>query len=1101
MFKRFASWFTAFFGALTLIVSPTFSTPTKPSQEKLKVPKAVGGGVEKSEAKAENTGLEAAREAFSKGTDFLHRNLDDQAFTELKTALQLFKQAGEKRSEAAVHDALGDLYVRAGRYKTALQEYQSALELFSARNDRISTNLLRAKSGELYFLLDKIKEADAMFAQMDSIGRGGAPSSDEQQVIDFINAERRAINLKPFILDGQLTQMARYHAENMARGGFLSHVDKSGLDEYGRAMAFGLRNYEGLGEIISSNGGYEDVVKATLEGWMNSERHRGNILNERLTHAGTGIVKSPDGQYFFTQVTIARNESDRSDCYENVYHYRAFISYAAGEFGQGRVAFTGARLDEAKKHFENVLSAAGADSPAGKLAEARRYRVAALTSLGDVALRNSDYAEALRLYTEAVGSAVKGGRPDLAWAAQRGVGRVYWVQSTRENDAAKAAELRRLSSEAYKTATDTIGRFLLGSLRFSEARKSFLSDTRVVFEEASRVLAEMALLAAPPNATSLNGISQTYAVAAFQIVEQGRAHAILDLLEDANAEVSQGIPPALLNERTAIRARQNKIAHFISGVAVGCDSTPHSVEALEAELDSLEQRYVALNNQLLALNPRYAALTNPQPVTFKAIQEALASRNGTTGGGFHNEAKQIKAVPRKIEHAFVESSYQIAPASFMRNLPDADRLSRPGAVNNVLDEKSVLLEYSLGEENSYLWAVTRSEIMLYRLPARSVIEAKALHLRAKILPANLGGATLNADGVQPRATRGLATVETPPTQTLSEIDAYLTAAHDLYKVIVDPAAAMIDDKRLVIVADGALHFIPFETLITKKKGASYRELPYFIKDHEIAYLPMASILAEIKPRVSEAKAPHRLLIMADPVFDATDPRVRQAAANLKQSGDATRSLKLLSAIEDLANSTFNEVRLTRLKGSRLEAEMIVKLTSSSSDTAATLLDLEASETNLSKRDLRAFDILHFATHGILNPERPQLTGLALSLVGDADNDGFLRVDEVFNLRLNSQLVMLSACETGLGELKRGEGVSGFTRGFMYAGASNIGVSLWSVSDEATAELMTNFYKRFLTKEGASVSAALRSAQLELIAGEKHSAPFYWAPFVLFGSQR
>ncbi|MDQ2938447.1 MAG: CHAT domain-containing protein, partial [Acidobacteriota bacterium] len=144
------------------------------------------------------------------------------------------------------------------------------------------------------------------------------------------------------------------------------------------------------------------------------------------------------------------------------------------------------------------------------------------------------------------------------------------------------------------------------------------------------------------------------------------------------------------------------------------------------------------------------------------------------------------------------------------------------------------------------------------------------------------------------------------------------------------------------------------------------------------------------------------------------------------------------------------------------------------------------------------------------------TGLVLSLIGNKMEDGFLRTDEVFNLRLGSPLVMLSACETGLGKEKRGEGVMGLTRAFMYAGAPTVGVSLWSVADKSTAELMTDFYKRLLKTSGpstgspsstsagslaGSASASMRDAQLAMIAGKKYSAPFYWAPFVLVGDWR
>ncbi|HEY0081947.1 MAG TPA: CHAT domain-containing protein, partial [Pyrinomonadaceae bacterium] len=133
-------------------------------------------------------------------------------------------------------------------------------------------------------------------------------------------------------------------------------------------------------------------------------------------------------------------------------------------------------------------------------------------------------------------------------------------------------------------------------------------------------------------------------------------------------------------------------------------------------------------------------------------------------------------------------------------------------------------------------------------------------------------------------------------------------------------------------------------------------------------------------------------------------------------------------------------------------------------------------------------------------ERPQFTGLAFSLVGQTGADGFLRVDEVFNLRLGSPLVMLSACETGLGRERRGEGVIGLTRAFMYAGAPTVGVSLWSVGDKSTALLMPEFYRRLLAgREGAP--AAMRASQLAMIAGKTYSAPFYWSPFVIVGDWR
>jgi CHAT domain-containing protein len=193
--------------------------------------------------------------------------------------------------------------------------------------------------------------------------------------------------------------------------------------------------------------------------------------------------------------------------------------------------------------------------------------------------------------------------------------------------------------------------------------------------------------------------------------------------------------------------------------------------------------------------------------------------------------------------------------------------------------------------------------------------------------------------------------------------------------------------------------------------------------------------------------------------------------------------------------------LARLNGTRTEAEQIAALTKQNGGTADIWLDLNANEASVQSRDLKGYRVVHIATHGLLNAERPQFTGLVLSLVGNKEGDGFLRTDEIFNLKLGAPLVMLSACETGLGKEKRGEGVIGLTRAFMYAGAPTVGVSLWSVSDNSTALLMTDFYKRMFSGTGMAPGAAMQAAQKSMIEGKKYSTPFYWAPFVLVGDWR
>jgi CHAT domain-containing protein len=312
----------------------------------------------------------------------------------------------------------------------------------------------------------------------------------------------------------------------------------------------------------------------------------------------------------------------------------------------------------------------------------------------------------------------------------------------------------------------------------------------------------------------------------------------------------------------------------------------------------------------------------------------------------------------------------------------------------------------------------------------------------------------------------------------------------------------------LVVADGALNYIPFESLVADPSANDYSSIPYLLKTNEIVYAPSASVIAAIRQQGTKATG-KSLLLIADPVFNSNDSRARGAFA--AEAVSETRGLGIESAISDVTgqgavataqNAKMQGLPLARLPGTRTEAEQISALAKTSGGQPESWLDLNASEENLETRNVSSYRVLHIATHGLLNAERPQFTGVVLSLVGNKSEDGFLRTDEVFNLRLGSPLVMLSACETGLGKEKRGEGVMGLTRAFMYAGAPTVGVSLWSVADKSTAHLMTDFYKRLLSS-GAAVTApsAMREAQLAMIAGRTYSAPFHWAPFVMVGDWR
>jgi CHAT domain-containing protein len=238
-------------------------------------------------------------------------------------------------------------------------------------------------------------------------------------------------------------------------------------------------------------------------------------------------------------------------------------------------------------------------------------------------------------------------------------------------------------------------------------------------------------------------------------------------------------------------------------------------------------------------------------------------------------------------------------------------------------------------------------------------------------------------------------------------------------------------------------------------------------------------------------------VFADPVFERDDPRVGRAAAR-RAAGPATRGA--IDDAVDTGREPGDRLSFPRLLASRDEAEAIVAAAPPGSAVAA--LGFDATRERATSADLARFRIVHFATHAMLDRHRPELSGIVLSMVDERGRarDGFLHLEDIYNLRLPAELVVLSACNTGLGKDVRGEGLVGLTRGFMYAGTARVVATAWRVDDEATAALMKAFYIRMFSG-GLSPAAALREAQLEIAADRRWRSPYYWAAFMLVGEWR
>jgi len=417
--------------------------------------------------------------------------------------------------------------------------------------------------------------------------------------------------------------------------------------------------------------------------------------------------------------------------------------------------------------------------------------------------------------------------------------------------------------------------------------------------------------------------------------------------------------------------------------------------------------------------------------------------------------EQAATVDRNVRHLAEEleaARAMIRAASPRYAEATEPRILAGDEIGRLLDPDTLLLAYHLGEARGHLWLVGQAGVTAFELPPPAELEDAAreghelLASRSPLLRARLASVLCRlADG------------------------------------LLGPVAGRLGAARLVVVPDGALHYVPFAALPERRAGAGCTGAAPLLAGHEIVHLPSASALAAVR-REREGRLPPRGLVavLADPVFDPEDPRMTEDGA--RPPADRTPAAS----------------EYPRLPYTRDEADAILALAPAEHSFAA--FGFEADKQAVLGGRLAGYRLVHLATHGLLDETDPARSGLVLSQVDrrGRPQDGFLRAHELYDLELAADLVVLSGCGTALGREVRGEGLVGLARGFLTAGASSLMVSLWRVSDRATARLMEELYRQILGA-GDSPAAALRAAQLA--AWRRGAPPAEWAAFVLQGDWR
>ncbi|MCK4344818.1 MAG: CHAT domain-containing protein, partial [Bacteroidales bacterium] len=397
-------------------------------------------------------------------------------------------------------------------------------------------------------------------------------------------------------------------------------------------------------------------------------------------------------------------------------------------------------------------------------------------------------------------------------------------------------------------------------------------------------------------------------------------------------------------------------------------------------------------------------------------------------------------------------------------------------IQEIIDNKTAIISYVINDTCIYTFTLTKTNLSIETIPIKNLPELVNYYRYGLIY-----------------------------TNSTRFANYYKDYSFTLYDQLF-PKTLKKSVKDLIIIPDGELSFIPFETLLTEKSSdQNWKELPYLIKDYNISYSYSANLyyktfLKSLLPRLKKGELPE--------VTDLNDWLAIAPVFNDEITASLTlRTRELLHQLDTISGDT------TGTRGTLITGEYVSPLPGTENEVRAIFdqydqigkkalvqINNNANEKFIKSGELEKYRFLHFATHGFVNTLKPELSGILLAQDSTINEDGILYSGEIYNLKLNSDLTVLSACETGLGKIKKGEGLIGLTRALLYAGSKNIIVSLWKVADNSTSDLMIDFYKNLLEakQEKQEFSQALRQAKLKMIDEGKYAHPFYWSPFILIG---
>lgn len=960
-----------------------------------------------------------------------------KAVEKYREAATLFRNNGKLQHATNALKNAGEILNLLGKTPEALASYQQALELNKKTGDSRERGRIFNGLAFVHFIAGHIKDAQQNSLKALTIATTLHDREIEAEALHNLGEALYGLGAVAKARQHQERSLAMWRELNNPRGQALASIALGYYYSNLGAPEKALRSFtEGLS--LARHADDRAVETTALIALCNFKRKSGNNQEAFESYAAAKKIADQIGDQT-SQASILGGMGSIHFAMGNKRQALDYIAEATkimerngkewgaaeGKLELGRIYHS---LGDEEQALQYLTEAVALFESLGM----RRLESATLRAIGLVYESLGDTAKALESYQEALRLTRTGEDQREEAYTLTYIGRIYEELKETDRASKQYARALALSQRSDDPASETLVRYNVAHLErdrgnLAEARRQIEATLKIV--ESQRTNLSSQDLRTSYFATMRNAYDLYIDILmllhkesphlgldkeAFAISEKARARSFLELLLEARMDVRKGVDPALLSKEHQLNETLNQKAQL----HVQLLAAKRNDEAAEVskEVDTLVSDLTHVRDQIRRASPQLATMELPELLSLNEVQQ------------------------------------------------------------RVLDDETILLEYVLGDDRSYVWVVTRTTAFSYELSARAEIEASAGRLYRLITAAQM----IPGESTTARKDREeKANAEIPAETAL------------LSKLVLGPLAGKLNKKRLLVVADGALQYIPFVSLVKLESGTP------LIATHEIINSPSASTLALLLTEASKRKPGiNSVAVLADPVFEADDPRLRLSPESTTEDAGSN---DVRQALRDVGISP-DGVEIPRLIASGSEADGIMAAAPWRSGLKA--VGFAANRERVLGPELSTYRIVHFATHGIINSERPELSGIVLSLFdteGRSQN-GFLRLHDIYNLHLPADLVVLSACSTGLGKDVRGEGLIGLTRGFMYAGASGVIASLWKVDDDATAELMKHFYAGLFQK-GLSPAAALREAQLALSQNKRWQSPYYWAGFVLQGQYK